>query len=618
MSEARIGYVVDNKYELVHELGRGGMSIVWLSRDKRLGKLWAVKEIKPGATGAQGRANRKAIIDEANFMKHLDHPAIPRVVDIIDEGPTIYVVMDLVNGRSLSKTMHQQGSPFDQVDVIDWGIQLCDVIGYLHGLNPQIVYRDLKPGNVMLCENGTVKLIDFGISYELKPNGEKPGLIGSPGYSAPEQINSAIQEKTPLTTRADIYALGATLYSLVTGIVPRKVRAENGSEHYDFNIRPIREINPQLSDGLEQIILRATAQSPDDRYQTIDEMRYDLEHYEELTQEYRAVQQRKLNTFWGRVRATVIVAVLGLACVITSALLKNSSYDSVMSEARAAGVAPADAQDAYVRAIAIDPARIEPYEELVESYVDEDQIFTTEESASWMSDVWQKYYTNIEDDPRYARLCYDVGILYLCYFDYWGTEELSGQGAIKNASQSTAWFERALEAYDPDANPEVTGLSANDYKTLEVYHTIGDFYELFKNASRRGDSQDENYVNFWNALEESIVGVDGNNALTDDSEFIVRLRLYQVAFESIASPTYLSGFRNAGITEDQANELLDTIYQKTLSMESDKNSNPDASQVMYDEIVDGYERAVENITASYHNTATERITITEAEPTKGE
>ena len=405
MAEPGIGRVIDNKYELIAAIGKGGMSNVWLGRDRRLDKLWAVKEIKPNVIGAQGAANRQAIIDEANFMKRLDHPAIPRVVDIIDNGRAIFVVMDYVNGRALSRALRQQGGPFDQADVIDWGIQLCDVLGYLHSLNPPVVYRDMKPGNVMLRDDGSVKLIDFGIADELLPGRGGDGRrIGSPGYSAPEQIDREMHKTTPTDTRADIYALGTTLYSLVTGIIPQRVRNADGSEDVEFDLRPIREVNPALSDGFEQVILRATMRDPDQRYQTVDEMRYDLEHYEELTQEYRAVQQRKLDTFWTRVRASGIALAVGVACMIGSMLLRNSSYDTLMHEASVASTEEvnvvagnvskgetrtADASEAeedYTRAINVAPTRIEPYERLLEVYK-ADEVFTPTEARRF-AHIW--------------------------------------------------------------------------------------------------------------------------------------------------------------------------------------------------------------------------------------
>lgn len=628
MAEPGIGRVIDGKYELIASIGKGGMSNVWLGRDRRLDKLWAVKEIKPNIIGAQGMANRQAIIDEANFMKRLDHPAIPRVVDIIDNDRTIFVVMDYVNGRALSRALRQQGAPFDQDDVIDWGIQLCDVLGYLHGLNPPVVYRDMKPGNVMLRDDGSVKLIDFGIADELLPGRGGDGRrIGSPGYSAPEQIEREMHKQVPTDTRADIYALGTTLYSLVTGITPQRIRNADGSEDMAFDIRPIREINPALSDGFEQVLLRATMRDPAQRYQTVDEMRYDLEHYEELTQEYRAVQQRKLDTFWTRVRVSGIALILGVACMIGSLLLRNSSYDTLMHEASVASteetnvipgnasegkVRSADASEAeadYTRAINLAPTRIEPYEKLLEVYK-ADEIFTPTEARRW-ANIWRDHGRDLVGNEEYARLCYDVGILYLCYYDYIGIKDqvgdvstvaAAGQGAVQNATQSAVWFERALEACNPDTG-SYAGLEVGDvideYAATQVYHTIGEFHSIFSQANREGRDATESYREFWDALGASIMGADGKEPIVIQSEPIVQLRLYQVAFESISSATYLSGFMRAGIDEKDVIQMLNTIKKRTDDLTDFALANYDAAGAMYDEIEQGYGGALDNVSRTY-------------------
>lgn len=628
MNEPGIGRVIDNKYELIAALGKGGMSNVWLGHDRRLDKLWAIKEIKPNVAGAQGAANRQAIIDEANFMKRLDHPAIPRVVDIIDTGDTIFVVMDYVNGRPLSRVLRQQGRPFDQADVIAWGIQLCDVLGYLHSLNPPVVYRDMKPGNVMLRDDGSVKLIDFGIAYELLPGRRGDSRrIGSAGYSAPEQIDREMHKTTPTDPRADIYALGATLYSLVTGIVPRRVRKADGSEDVELDLKPIREVNQGLSDGFEQVLLRATMRDPSQRYQTIDEMRYDLERYEELTQEYRLEQRRKLRTFWWRVRASGIALALGIACMIGSATLRNTSYDTLMHEASAARTeevnvaagnastgeartaSASEAEERYAQAINIAPSRIEPYERLLEVYK-ADEVFTPTEERRFAR-IWQQYGRDLAGNDRYARLCYDVGVLYLCYYDYLGvkdqTDELlpvaaTGQGAVKNATQSAVWFERALEACDPAAG-DFAGLEVDsvidEYVATQVYHTIGMFHTLFSQASREGRDATGSYLTFWQALEGAIVGDDITAPIASQSEPIVQLRLYQVAFESIASSTYLSGFMRAGVGEHDVIRMLEAVKAKTDALSDFVAANYGASGFMYDEIENGYEVARTNVSRTY-------------------
>ena len=163
----RLGAVIDGKYEVLKEIGRGGMSTVYLAMDKRLNKQWAVKEIRKKGTGRSDEIIVNSLLAEANLMKRLDHPALPRIVDIIDNGITIYVVMDYIEGESLDKILEANGSqPEDKV--IGWAKQLCDVLGYLHSQKPPIIYRDMKPANVMLKPEGNVKIIDFGIAREYK------------------------------------------------------------------------------------------------------------------------------------------------------------------------------------------------------------------------------------------------------------------------------------------------------------------------------------------------------------------------------------------------------------------------------------------------------------------
>ena len=641
MAEAGIGRVVDNKYEIIAAIGKGGMSNVWLGRDRRLDKLWAVKEIKPNVAGVQGAANRQAIIDEANFMKRLDHTAIPRVVDIIDTGASIFVVMDYVNGTSLSKIMRQQKEPFQQEEVIDWGIQLCDVLGYLHTIHPPagypVVYRDLKPGNVMLRDDGQVKLIDFGISMELLPTGPSDDrVIGTGGYGAPEQVDPAVHKTTPVDTRADIYALGTTLYSLVTGHVPRAVKNELGKTVVDFDIKPIRDWNPQLSDGLQYIIERATQRDPNDRYQTIEEMRYDLEHYKELTAEYRATQKAKVNGFWGRVRVAVVAAVLGVACLYGSTLAKNSNYDTLLHEASLASTEERDvevtpsgkgytrtaraseAEEDLLAAINLDPTRIEPYQQLLQVY-QADQVFTPTESRRW-TELWQRHGRDIANNPQYGRLCFDVGVLYLCYYDYMGIKDVqtdvaqgivvaSGQGAIQNASRSTEWFARARNAALADPTNH-SGLqvdeNVDELAALEVYATIGAFYDTFTSAGFEGRDVTAAAAAFWQGLTTAILGDGENEPVVLQSSRMVQLRLYQVAFESISSPTYLAAFRQAGVSSNEVVTLLQTIYDR---MDEDDfrnfvETNPAATEALYDQVMDGYDEALANIARTYNSPTT--------------
>ena len=162
---AEAGEVIGGRYRILTRIGEGGMSTVYLAMDTVLNKSWAAKEIRHVADPVQRELVVQGIVTEANMIKRFDHPAIPRIVDIVDEDGTLFVIMDYVEGRTLADVL-ASGGPQAEDDVADWGVQLCDVLDYLHHRTPPVIYRDMKPSNVMLKPNGAVSLIDFGIARE--------------------------------------------------------------------------------------------------------------------------------------------------------------------------------------------------------------------------------------------------------------------------------------------------------------------------------------------------------------------------------------------------------------------------------------------------------------------
>lgn len=182
---------------------------------------------------------------------------------MIDTEDSFIIIMDYVQGNSLNKALEEYGAQ-PQEYVIEWAKQLCDVLGYLHSRQPPIIYRDMKPANIMLKPDGNVTLIDFGTAREFKEkNLADTTCLGTVGYAAPEQFGGMGQTDA----RTDIYCLGATLYHLVTGCNPSEP---------PYEMKPIREINPSLSGGLERIILKCTQRNPEDRYQSAAELMYAL------------------------------------------------------------------------------------------------------------------------------------------------------------------------------------------------------------------------------------------------------------------------------------------------------------------------------------------------------
>ena len=257
-----IGSLVDGKYKILNKIGQGGMSVVYLAMNERANKQWAIKEVRKD--GVQNfEVVKQGLIAETEMLKKLSHPNLPSIIDVIDGDGTFLIVMDYIEGRHLESVAKEYGAQ-SQEDVIEWAKQLCDVLSYLHSRKPPIIYRDMKPSNVMLKPDGKVMLIDFGTAREFKENSvADTTCLGTQGYAAPEQYGGHGQTDA----RTDIYCLGATLYHLLTG--------HNPSEP-PYEMYPIRYWNPDLSSGLEEIILKCTQKNPDRRYQNMAQLIEDL------------------------------------------------------------------------------------------------------------------------------------------------------------------------------------------------------------------------------------------------------------------------------------------------------------------------------------------------------
>ena len=289
-----IGSTLEGKYKILNKIGQGGMSVVYLAMNERANKQWAIKEVRRDGIHNY-EVVRQGLIVETDMLKKLSHPYLPSIVDVIDEDDSFLIVMDYIEGNTLAKALAEYGAQ-PQEEVIEWAKQLCEVLGYLHSCNPPVIYRDVKPSNIMLKPSGYISLIDFGTAREYKERSvEDTTCLGTRGYAAPEQFGGMGQTDA----RTDIYSLGATLYHLVTGQNPCAP---------PYEIRPIREWNPRLSQGLEKIILKCTSPNPEDRFQSCAELLYALEHYDELDSRYIRSRKRKLCVFGFSVFLSALLA----------------------------------------------------------------------------------------------------------------------------------------------------------------------------------------------------------------------------------------------------------------------------------------------------------------------
>ena len=214
-------------------------------------------------------AIRENILQEPHIMMKLDHPAIPKVVDIGENYESIFIVREYIEGVTLESVVRECGAQSAD-KVIKWSKELCDMLSYLHNLKPPHIYRDMKPANVILMPDNHLKVVDFGIVriYDLMKNRDTCWL-GTKGYAAPEQYGGCQQTDA----RTDIFGLGMTMHHLVTGVDPKQP---------PYETKPICQINPDLPKGLEYIISKCIQPNPDDRYQNCDELMDDLNNYMNL------------------------------------------------------------------------------------------------------------------------------------------------------------------------------------------------------------------------------------------------------------------------------------------------------------------------------------------------
>jgi serine/threonine-protein kinase len=274
------GELLNNRYKIVRKIGGGGMGAVYLAQDQNLGGVErAVKEMIQSSI--EEETQKKAVEDfrrESMILSTLDHPSIPTIYDyFFDETQgRFYLVMKYISGGDLTGRLRAApGGRIDERTVTEWSIQVCEVLAYLHGLPSTIVYRDLKPSNIMLDGNtGRVMLIDFGIARSINADERGVTAVGTMGYAPPELFSGQVEP------RSDIYSLGSTMFHLLTGADPQN----NPLLIFDFqkNPRP-RQINSQLSDQIEKILMRAVEYSADHRFSSAEEMRRVLsEHLENL------------------------------------------------------------------------------------------------------------------------------------------------------------------------------------------------------------------------------------------------------------------------------------------------------------------------------------------------
>lgn len=248
------GTLLNGRYQITRPLGRGGMGTVFLAEHLQLQSVLAIKEVcSPGESAEERQTTLEQYQREARFLVQLNHPNLPKVTDAFVENDRFYLVMEYIEGVTLEARLKERaGRPLPVIQVIEWGLQIADVLAYLHNQDPPIIFRDLKPANVMVKPDSTIRLIDFGIARRFQLGAvHDTSLFGSVGYSPPEQFG-----RQQTDARSDIYAFGVTLHQMLTGIDP---------SIQPFKFVPVSHINPSVPDLLSKLIQQCVAMDPEAR-----------------------------------------------------------------------------------------------------------------------------------------------------------------------------------------------------------------------------------------------------------------------------------------------------------------------------------------------------------------
>lgn len=538
----KVGDLIDGKYKILNEIGRGGMSTVYLAINEKANKPWAVKEVRKNGISNRELVKQSLMV-EINLLKKLKHKGLPSIVDIIDQQDNYLIVMDYIEGITLENIMQEEGVQ-PQEKVVDWAIQLCDVLQYLHTRKPAIIYRDMKPSNIMLRSDGSVVLIDFGTAREFKERHvEDTTCLGTQGYAAPEQFGGMGQTDE----RTDIYSLGATMYRLVTG--------HNPSEP-PYEMYPITHWNPRLSTGLEGIIAKCTSKDPKSRYQSVQEVRYALEHYRDLDLDSIRRYRRNLR---------ILLAAGGMTVMFFGASgVSYAAADHMQKDEYAynleAGRRSPNKQDSiafYQKAIQTDCAGEEAYDQLLTLFTQDGVLDEQEEKVLLQLAISVDKYLErykMQNPDGYAGLCYRIGSSYWYYYEH---EEKRQAGAV-------AWFESAKAGFE--GNPE----KEQEWKRASTYVEIGNFYQRIVPAQISGTDQGM-YGEYWNNLRWL---KEWNDEAPDRD--LVTLRLYrEIVTKTLEYAGYL---QEDGVPPQEMEELLKEISQQT------ENMKTGAGQVLMEEI----------------------------------
>lgn len=553
----KVGTLLDGKYEIIRQIGKGGTSLVYLAMNPKLNQQWVIKEIRSELNTAE----KKRMLQEARLMMTFDHPAIPRIVDILDDT---YIIMDYVSGQSLAHELKEHG-PVDQETVIQWAKQICNVLIYLHSQEPPVIYHDLKPGNIILkLPERTLKLIDFGEARKCV-NGNAPGGGKTREYAAPEQLPGT---KGKTDQRTDIYCFGTTLYRLLTGEFAPAYPEEIGS---------IRERFPELniSKGMDNIIRKCTQFPPDQRFQSASELMQALENITLWDEDYLRKQKRKIWTCAAMFALAGVFLTAGFGLRAGAAFVNGRTYENLVNTEAALGY-EIRIQN-YLDAISINGRDVRAYSRMIDAFRSNGEFGDVESQQ-----LGNAYNANKSDfsmsDPEMVELNYQIAHL---YFNMYTGDGNSFRARIQKAQD---YFSYVVEYGTP---------ADEHYQIACSYNALCNFFTDFVlNDSSVLEPTMEDYEALLDAIDTCVGDMQ---AYTSRDAAYTRLTLCQRIIDTMNING--RGFAMNNIPQNDVTQILDSVYAAV-----EKESVTQAASIaLQEEIKQQTLEAKDNISREYES-----------------
>lgn len=473
--------MLEGKYKIESVIGQGGMSTVYLAKHQRLNQKWAIKEINREYCENYGIISRQ-LIEEADILKNLNHPGLPKIIDIIEKEDVIWMVMEFIEGITLKEFLHRNKKAEEEQALI-WGRQLCKVLLYLHSRKPPIIYRDLKPENIILQKNGRLILIDFGTAREYcyEKNSRDCVYFGTKGYAAPEQYGGMGQTDE----RTDIYCLGATLYSLLTG---------HNLDRPPYKIQAERYWGENISSELKKTILKCIQPQPEKRYQSCEELLYAFSQIECKNKEVYNRERIRIRQFVFLIIIAQVCGIFSLGCKKLADWHRSKAVTSYIKLAEKS-IDKKEAEQYYRQSLLIMPWEKNIYESLINYFIRPNDfqiedatvlinLIMTSVGGKNAMEIFRKY-----EAENYAECCYRIGIGY--FFD---------MGGITGKRAAEVWFHDAIRS--------INGIRKEDkfdkdkQRRAELYARIGNYYNTFLvyGADKSGERKTNDFQDFYETL----------------------------------------------------------------------------------------------------------------------